>query len=65
MQQSDIQPGQLVEHKKGSKYMIIGVAMHTETQESLVVYAPVDTPNMIWARPLEMFLTPGRFKIAG
>jgi hypothetical protein len=64
MKQEDIQPGQLVDHKNGHKYMIIGVGLHTETEEPLVIYSPYDEPNIIWARPLEMFLTPGRFRIS-
>jgi hypothetical protein len=64
VKQKDIHSGQYVKHKNGHKYMIIGVGLHTETEEPLVIYSPCDDPNIIWARPLEMFLTPGRFRIS-
>lgn len=59
----DINPGLIVEHKKGRQYMIIGVALHTGRDEPLVIYCPTDEPNEWWARPLDMFLEVGRFKM--
>jgi hypothetical protein len=44
----------LYEHYKGGKYRLIGVAKHTETGESLVVYESL-TYNSMWVRPAAMF----------
>jgi hypothetical protein len=46
------------EHYKGKRYLVLGVARHSETGESLVVYVPlydVPAPQMA-VRPLAMFL---------
>lgn len=32
--------------------------MHSETAELLVIYTSKDEPQKMWARPLEMFLSP-------
>lgn len=44
-------------HFKGTYYRVIGVAEHTETGETLVIYQALDNLNYprIWARPLDMF----------
>ncbi len=46
------------EHYKGKHYEVIGVAVHSETLEKLVVYKALYQPdgNNIWVRPLKMFL---------
>ena len=52
----DLAPGQIWRHhKSNSYYFIVAVALHTETQEQLVIYRRTDAHD-IWARPLEMFL---------
>ncbi len=44
-------------HYKDKYYQVIGVAVHSEIQEELVVYSPgYDTPVKLWVRPLEMFM---------
>lgn len=48
------------EHYKGKKYLVLGVARHTETGELLAVYVPLyELPNnegvQMSVRPLEMF----------
>lgn len=48
------------EHYKGKKYLVLGVARHTETGELLVVYVPLyDLPGnggvQMAVRPLAMF----------
>jgi hypothetical protein len=35
---------------------VLGVALHSETLEEMVVYQHLDEEKMIWVRPLEMFL---------
>lgn len=45
------------EDKKANKflYRIIGEAMHTETEETLIVYQALYAPYQLFARPKEMF----------
>lgn len=45
-------PG-LYRHYKGGLYTVIGVGLHTETEQPLVLYRGVN--GRFWARPLEMW----------
>jgi hypothetical protein len=53
-----IQKG-LYEHYKGKRYEVLDMAIHTETQEPMVIYKALykgDFPEgTLWARPLAMF----------
>lgn len=43
--------------KSGKLYEVLGVALHTETNEQLVVYRPqYDSPFELFARPYDMFV---------
>lgn len=42
-------------HYKGKEYAVIGEAIHTETEERLVVYRALYEPYAIWVRPYDMF----------
>jgi hypothetical protein len=47
-------------HYKGKEYEVLGLALHSETLEQMVVYKPLyQTPNIpegtLWVRPLAMF----------
>jgi hypothetical protein len=42
-------------HYKGMEYRVIGVARHSETGESLVVYQALYGEKGLWVRPLSMF----------
>lgn len=42
-------------HYKGNEYEVLGVGMHTETEEKLVVYKALYEPYAIWVRPYDMF----------
>jgi hypothetical protein len=66
------------EHYKGKKYLVLGVARHTETGELMAVYVPLyelaDNEGVQMAvRPLKMFreqvevgsLTRPRFRFTG
>ncbi len=49
------------EHYKGKKYLVLGVARHTETGELMAVYVPLyELPGnegvQMSVRPLEMFV---------
>ncbi|MDQ0188860.1 DUF1653 domain-containing protein [Alicyclobacillus cycloheptanicus] len=41
-------------HFKGAVYEVIGEALHSETEERLVLYRRVGS-EQIWARPYDMF----------
>ena len=47
----------LYQHYKGNRYLVTGIAKHTETNELLVVYKPEDEngTDKYWVRPLDMF----------
>lgn len=50
----------LYEHYKGKRYEVLDFAVHTETQEPMVIYKALykgDFPEgTLWARPLAMFI---------
>lgn len=43
-------------HFKGREYLVEGVAKHSETEEDYVVYRASYAPDMLWIRPVAMFL---------
>jgi hypothetical protein len=43
------------QHFKGNYYQVLHLARHSETEETFVVYHPVDNKGDIWVRPLTMF----------
>lgn len=51
-----IHVGQRYRHFKGGEYVVLAVAVHSETQEPLVIYQRADQAATC-ARPLEMFLS--------
>ena len=42
------------QHYKGGIYNVISLAIHTETEDRLVVYE--DAKGQLWVRPVDMFL---------
>jgi hypothetical protein len=48
----------IYQHYKGTKYIVIGRATHSETLEKLVIYITLyeNKESQIWVRPIEMFL---------
>ena len=66
---SDIKNGTVVQHfkrellsdeeKRGNMYLyeILNIAVHTETEEELVVYKALYGDRKVYARPLGMFLS--------
>ena len=51
------------EHYKGKSYQVLGVALHSETLEELVVYKALYGEGLVWVRPLDMFL--GEVEVGG
>lgn len=51
-----IMVGSLYEHYKGLRYKIIGIALHSETLEELVVYQGLYGEGSMWVRPMTVFL---------
>jgi hypothetical protein len=44
------------QHFKGNKYEVIDIALHSETQEEMIVYRSLKDPSKLWVRPAKMFL---------
>ena len=42
-------------HYRGGEYEVIGVARHSETLETLVLYRPLHNQTGLWVRPYDMF----------
>jgi hypothetical protein len=43
-------------HYKGNDYQVIGLARHTETEETVVVYQALYGARGLWVRPAAMFV---------
>ena len=44
-------------HFKGGMYEVTDIAVHSETEEPMVIYHSCDHPDYVWGRPLSMFLS--------
>ena len=52
-----IELGTYCHTKSGKLYEVLGVALHTETNEQLVIYRPLyDSTFELFARPYDMFV---------
>ena len=43
-------------HYKGKDYLVLGSALHTETEEEFIVYRALYGKRGLWVRPKAMFL---------
>ena len=44
------------QHYKGSFYQVENIAIHSETEEKMVVYRPLYGEQALWVRPFDMFI---------
>ena len=49
--------GKTFRHFKGDLYEIVDIAVHSEKADVLVIYKSKKDPTLVWARPLDMFLS--------
>ena len=49
--------GNRYKHFKGGIYLVTDIAVHSETEEPMVVYKTFDNLNLVWCRPLNMFFS--------
>lgn len=49
-----VKPG-IYLHYKNLKYKVLGVVIHSETLQELVLYKAMYGEKLTWVRPLEMF----------
>ena len=49
--------GKTYRHFKGGLYEVIDIAVHSENAGVLVIYKSKKDPALVWARPLDMFLS--------
>lgn len=47
----------IYKHFKGDRYLVLDVAKHSETKEDYVIYRALYGENLLWVRPLSMFLS--------
>jgi hypothetical protein len=52
---SSVAAGSIYEHYNGSRYKIVGVALHSETHEQMTVYQALYGEGGMWVRPFTMF----------
>jgi len=56
MKHENILVGKIYRHFKGDCYTVLAIAVHTETDEPLVVYQALYGNGTVYARPCNMFL---------
>ena len=49
--------GYRYKHFKGGIYLVTDIAVHSETEEPMVIYKTFDNPELVWCRTLSMFMS--------
>ena len=44
-------------HFKGGVYLVTDIAVHSETEEPMIIYKSIDNQELVWCRPLSMFMS--------
>ncbi len=52
----EIKPNRIYKHFKGNYYLVIDIAINSETLEKYVIYRELYGKSKLWIRPLKMFL---------
>ena len=53
----ELKINRIYQHFKGDKYLVVNVAIHSETGEELVIYRQLYGEGKLYARPKKMFLS--------
>ena len=53
----NLELNRVYKHFKGDLYLVLDVAKHSETKEDYVIYRALYGENLLWVRPLSMFLS--------
>lgn len=44
-------------HFKGGMYIVTDIAVHSETEEPMVIYKTFGRDDLVWCRPLDIFIS--------
>jgi hypothetical protein len=51
----NIEVNSVYKHYKGNYYKVLNIAIHTETDEKMVIYQALYGENLIWCRPASIW----------